>query len=97
MMLASTAMLLPANFSINAVLVLVLGAVFLFGGVYFAIFTAYRLMGFGMLATAVGCVCCGLTDGFTDATPRGLLLKRFGAAAFIIGVPILIYAGYQFA
>jgi hypothetical protein len=96
-MLPSLAMLMPANFSLNAVLILILGAMFFFGGVYFAVFMALRLMAFGMFATAVGCVCCGLTDGFTDATPRGSLLKRLGAAAFIIGIPILIYTGYQFA
>ena len=86
--------MLPINFSLNAVLVSILGLVFLVGGIYFFLFAHNRLMGFGMLATAIGCICCGLTDGFTDVSDRGLLLKRAGASAFIVGVPILAYSGY---
>jgi len=88
-------MLMPPNYSLNAVLILLLGAVFLFGSVYIAYFMSMRLMAIGMFATAVGCIACGFTDGFTDPTPRGQSLKRLGGGAFLVGVPILAYTGYQ--
>ena len=87
--------MLPMNFSLNAVLVLILGMVFLAGGIYFFVFAGLRILGIGMLMTAVGCICCGLTDGFTDPTPRGSFFKRTGAGAFILGIPILAYASYR--
>ena len=88
--------ILPVQFSLNAILMLGLGLVFLGGGFYVILFMPYlRLMGVGMLLTGIGCVCCGLTDGFTDPTPRGIALRRFGAAAFVVGVPLLAYFGYR--
>lgn len=87
--------MLPMNFSLNAILILLLGAVFLIGGLYFALLPWARILAFGMLSTAVGCICCGLTDGFTDATPRGHMLKKIGATGFFIGLPILIYSSYK--
>jgi hypothetical protein len=89
-------MIFPANASLNAILISLLGVVFLIGGVYFFISPGGRILGFGMLVTAVGCICCGLTDGFTELVPPGPALKRLGAAAFIIGLPILIYGGYKY-
>ena len=87
--------MLPVNFSLNAVLILLLGGVFLIGGVYFIMNPWMRILGLGMLSTAVGCICCGFTDGFTDATPRGQMFKKVGAVAFIIGVPVLVYSSYK--
>jgi hypothetical protein len=86
--------LLPIQFSLNAVLILVIGVVFLAGGLYAIRIPYMRFLGVGLLATAFGCICCGLTDGFSDPTPRGTLLRRLGAGGFIIGVPILIYTVY---
>ena len=87
--------MLPFNFSLNAILILILGVVFLIGRVYLVLAPWWRILGFGMLSTAVGCICCGLTDGFTDPTPRGSMLKRAGGAALIIGVPVMIYSAYK--
>jgi hypothetical protein len=86
---------MPANYSMNAVLILVLGAVFLFGSGYYALFGNNRIMAFGMFAVAIGCICCGLTDGFTDPSPRGSLFKRLGAVGFVVGVPVLVYTVYK--
>jgi hypothetical protein len=87
--------MLPRYFSLNAILILLLGGVFLVGGLYLILNPSMRIMAVGMLATAIGCICCGLTDGFTDATPRGHALKKVGAAAFVVGVPILAYSSYR--
>jgi hypothetical protein len=87
--------MLPINFSLNAVLILLLGAIFLIGGAYF-IFTPWmRVLGFGMLSTALGCIFCGLTDGFADVTPRGIAFRKVGVVAFFIGVPVLAYSAYR--
>jgi hypothetical protein len=86
--------MLPINFSLNAVLILILGVIFLLGGVYFVLLPWYRLLGLSMLATAVGCICCGLTDGFTNVTPLGTKLRKIGVVAFIVGVPVLVYTTY---
>jgi len=75
---------------------LALAVVFLGGGAYVIVTMPYmRLLGVGLLITGFGCICCGLTDGFTDPTPRGIALRRVGAAAFIIGVPVLAYSAYR--
>ena len=88
--------MLPITFSLNAILILILGLVFLFGGLYFVITPWARIMGFSMLATALGCICCGLTDGFTDVTPRGIALRKVGVVAFVVGVPVLAYSAYRY-
>ena len=88
--------MLSLNITLNAILVLALGVVFFVGGVYF-IFTPYlRVLAIGMLALASGCVCCGLTDGFTDVSPKGQLLRRFGYVSFLVGIPIVGYSVYRY-
>lgn len=83
---------MPINFTLNAALILALGTVFLAAGIYFALNPYMRIVAVGMFALALGCVCCGLTDGFSDISPRGLLLRKFGFVAFLIGIPIVAYS-----
>ena len=74
-----------------------LGVLFLVGGAYMGLSFAYmRMMAAGLIITGIGCIFCGLSDGFTDPTPRGVAFRKIGFAAFIIGVPILAYASYRF-
>lgn len=87
---------MPINFTLNAILILALGVVFLIGAGYFLLNPFTRVMGIGMLATASGCICCGLTDGFTDVSPRGQLLRRLGIISFIVGLPIVGYSAYRY-
>jgi len=37
----------------------------------------------------------GLTEGFSDPTPRGKLLYRIAIISFIVGIPILALAAWQ--
>ena len=92
---ASSAMMLPIKFTLNALLVTLLGFVFLIGGVYSLVFARLYMLAFGCLMTALGCICCGLTDGFTDSSPSGFVLKRIGAAALFVGLPVLFYSTYR--
>jgi len=89
----------PANLltsdSLNAVLISLLGIVFLLGGIAAVAYYALYVLGFGLLSTALGCVCCGLTDGFTERSHRGFIFKRIGGGALIVGVPILFYSAYR--
>ena len=87
--------MLPINFSLNAILILILGVIFAIGGVYFALNPWSRILGLSMLVTAIGCICCGLTDGFTDVTPRGIMFRKVGIVAFFVGVPVLAYTAYR--
>ena len=84
------------NITLNAVLVLALGVLFLAGGVYFLSVPHLRILGVGMLALASGCVCCGLTDGFADVSPLGLMLRRFGFISFLVGIPVVGYSVYRY-
>jgi hypothetical protein len=81
--------------SLNAILITLLGAVFFIGGLIVAVLSSQRILGFGMILIAVGCVCCGLTDGFVDATARGYSFKRVGVVAFAVGVPIVVFSAYR--
>lgn len=87
--------MLPFSLTLNAVLVLALGMVFLAGGIYFLFMPFFRVLAVGMFALASGCVCCGLTDGFTDVSPTGQLLRRFGFISFLVGIPLVGYSVYR--
>ena len=86
--------IMPINFTLNAILILALGVVFLIVGGYF-IFTPLRILAVGMFALASGCICCGLTDGFSDVSARGMLLRRFGIISFLVGIPLVGYSVYR--
>jgi hypothetical protein len=86
---------MPINFTLNAILILALGLVFLAAGVYFALSPFMRIPALGMFALASGCICCGLTDGFSDVSARGLLLRRFGFISFLVGIPLVGYSVYR--
>ena len=87
---------MPINITLNAVLILALGLVFFAAGIYFILNPFMRIVAVGMFALAFGCLCCGLTDGFSDISPRGLLLRKFGFVAFLVGVPIVGYSVYRY-
>ena len=54
----------------------------------------YKHIPIGLVLVAVGNVLFGLTDGFSDSTPRGRLLFRIGATSYIVGIPIIAYFLY---
>ena len=81
--------------SLNAILVSLLGIVFFVGSIIIAIISTQRFLGVGMLFTSVGCICCGLTDGFADTTARGHSFKRVGVVAFAVGIPIVAFSAYR--
>ena len=87
---------MPINITLNAILILALGLVFMLAGMYFVMIPYTRIVALGMFALTLGCVCCGLTDGFTDISPRGLLLRKFGFVAFLVGIPIVGYSLFNY-
>jgi len=86
-------MQLPQTF--NSWLVLVVGIGFLLGGLYCWFTLNNRLLAVGMVMTGIGWVLMGLTDGFTDPTPRGKLFFRLAIVAFMVGVPLVAYHAYR--
>jgi hypothetical protein len=83
--------------SLNSWLVMGIGLVFFLGGIYHSIFYYDRIFAFGLVACGIGFSFFGLTEGFTDPTPRGKLMYRVAMIAFIVGVPIVLYGAYQMA
>ena len=66
-------------------------------GAYIGLTLPYlRVLGAGLIFFGLGCLFCGLTDGFTDPTPRGYAFRKLGFGAYLIGIPILAYATYYF-
>jgi hypothetical protein len=84
------------NLNLNSIIWVILG---LSSSVY-GIYNGYkfRLYPFaaGLILLGIGCICCGLTNGFTDQFPHSRLLRKFGALALILGLPITIYYFYIF-
>jgi hypothetical protein len=81
--------------SLNSWLVMAIGLVFLLGGVYHGIFYHDRMLSAGMVTFGVGFLFLGLTEGFSDPTPRGKLLYRIAIISFIVGIPILALEAWQ--
>jgi len=81
--------------SLNSWLVMLVGLVFLLGGIYHGLFYRDRMLSAGMVTFGVGFLFLGLTDGFSDPTPRGKLLYRIAIISFIVGIPILALEAWQ--
>jgi hypothetical protein len=54
----------------------------------------YFAMG-GLILIGIGSILFGLTNGFSDFTPRGLVLRKLGITAFIAGLPLIFYSLYK--
>jgi hypothetical protein len=81
--------------SLNSWLVMIIGLVFLISGLYHGLFYRDRVLSAGMVTFGVGFLFLGLTDGFSDPTPRGKLFYRIAIIAFIIGIPILALEAWE--
>ena len=88
-------MRMPFHLSFNALLVILIGVGLVLGSVVVGPQPGFRLLAVGLFLTGIGNLLFGATDGFTDPRPIGRTLYRLGAAAFIGGIPILVYALYQ--
>ena len=51
-----------------------------------------RLLGIGFFLVGLGTVALGGTNGFTSHTDTGSKAGKVGIVAFILGLPILLYA-----
>jgi hypothetical protein len=81
------------NLTLNSAVWLLIGlSSMAYGG-----YVGYRMRMFiyalGLLSLGFGCICCGLTNGFTDQSPKTRLLRKFGKFALIVGLPL---TGYYF-
>lgn len=90
-----TTNLIPIRLSLNAALISLLGAVFFLLSIYVLVFYGMYALAFSLAATAVGCICCGLTDGFLLAHRRDYALRRIGLLAFAVGLPLLAFSVYR--
>jgi hypothetical protein len=81
--------------SLNSVLISMLGIVFLFIGTYIFVAVDQQVFGIGMAATALGCMFCGMTNGFADRSPRGYAYRRLGMVAFAIGIPVIAISAWR--
>ena len=88
-------MRMPFHLSFNAILVILIGVGCLLASVFAMLRPEFRILAVGLFLTGIGNLLFGATDGFTDPRPIGRTLYRLGAAAFIGGIPILVYALYQ--
>jgi len=83
------------QFSLNALLMLGLGVVMLLVSIYLILSPGTRIIAAGLFITGAGCLLCGVTDGFSDYTPRGIAFRKVGFSAFLIGFLLLIYSAYR--
>ena len=86
---------LPFQLTFNSILMIFIGLALLALGGWLALRPESRFFAVGFLFTAVGNILFGVTNGFTDMTHLGRKLFRFSLAAYVIGVPIIIYFLYR--
>ena len=79
----------------NSIVMILIGLALMALGVYFLLLPHTRMHSVGFLATGVGNILFGITNGFTDLSPIGLKLYRFALAAYIVGIPIIIHFLYK--
>ena len=83
-------MRLRAIFNFNSILILLLGAGCVLGGIM-----VYRsekeIIGIGLFLTGIGNFMLGLTNGFNDTSPTGRHLFRIGMLAYAFGIPLIAY------
>lgn len=51
---------------------------------------------FGLVAFGSGGIVCGLTNGFTDQSPFGRKLSKFGLLFLLIGVLLIGFYAFRF-
>ena len=56
----------------------------------------YYILGGGLVLLGGGSVFCGLTNGFTDHSPRGRKLNKVGLFLFLLGLLPTIYGLWKF-
>ena len=50
----------------------------------------------GLISLGAGGILCGLTNGFTDQSPTGRIISKFGLLALLAGVLLIGYYAYRF-
>ena len=82
------------NLTLNAAVWLLIGL----GSIVCGGFVGYKMrmipFAIGLASLGFGCICCGLTNGFTDPSPKTQLLRKFGKLALLIGLPVTGYYVY---
>lgn len=84
------------NLTINSAVWLLIGLASMAYGGYIGYRMRMYTYAFGLVSLGFGCICCGLTNGFTDPSPRTHLLRKFGKFGLIVGLPISLYYVYLF-
>jgi hypothetical protein len=85
---------LPFQPTFNSIIMILIGLGLMAFGAWLALHSWSRMFGIGFLATGIGNVLFGATNGFTDMTPVGRNLFRFALVAYIVGVPLIAYYLY---
>lgn len=70
---------------------LVLGVIILIVGVYVGYKWRMYYFAFGLFSTGFGVIFCGLTNGFTDHSPTGRIVSKFGILALLAGLVLTLY------
>ncbi len=79
------------NLTFTSILLIVIGFLLLaYGGWYFYRFRDYTWAA-GMISLGIGNGLFGVTNGFTDLSPKGRIFIKVGVTALIVGVLVTGY------
>lgn len=81
---------MPFNLTFNMILMIGIGLSLIGCGVWLGL-AGSRVFGASLLFNGIGSLFWGLTNGFTDMSPRGQLFYKTGILCFLIGIVIMIY------
>jgi len=74
------------------VIVMAVGVVLAGWGAWDLLPSYTRVMGVGLFLVGVGTAVLGGTNGFTSYTDVGRTAGKIGITAYVIGLPVLLYA-----
>ncbi len=87
------------NYTLNSIVMMLLGVGLIGWGAYngweyrrsiTSMFVFPTVVGF--ILSGLAAMLCGYTNGFTDHSPRGRMLKKIGIFLAVGGLPIMGYA-----
>lgn len=78
----------------TSIMWIALGAGIMLFGAYVGKFWRMYAFGVGLILLGIGGVLCGLTNGFTDYSPTGRIIKKIGLLT--LGGGLLLSAYYMF-
>ena len=80
-----------SNLTLNSIFWLFFGLILMIGGGFVGYSWRTYSFALGLLFLGIGSALCGITNGFTDYSPRGRLFWKIGIITILMGLGMTIF------